>query len=82
MVLLGAPNARAQQEITLIAPNIIDDVIQELTKGFEAKTGIKVNVGFVSTHAKNPAAATQLLTFLSSPEAAAVYKAHKMQPGR
>ena len=41
-----------------------------------------VVIGFVSTHAKDPAAARQLLTFLSSPEAAAVYKAHKMQPGR
>ena len=42
MVLLGAANARAQREITLIAPNIVDDPIQELAKAFEAKTGIKV----------------------------------------
>ncbi len=41
-----------------------------------------VVIGFVSTHAKDPAAARQLLTYLSSPEAATVYKAHKMQPGR
>ena len=42
LVLLGASRARAQQEITLIAPNIVDDPIQELAKAFEAKTGIKV----------------------------------------
>src|ERR1700686_3289004 len=39
-------------------------------------------VGFVSTHAKDPAAAKALLDYLSSPEAAAVYKAQGMQPGR
>jgi len=39
-------------------------------------------VGFISTHAKNPAAAQKLLDYLSSSEAAAVYKAHGMQPGR
>jgi ABC-type molybdate transport system substrate-binding protein len=41
-----------------------------------------VVIGFVSTHAKDPIAAKQLLTFLSSPEAAAVYKKYRMQPGR
>jgi len=41
-----------------------------------------VLVGFVSTHAKDPAAAKALLDYLSSPEAAAVYKAQGMQPGR
>ena len=39
-------------------------------------------VGFVSTHAKAPEAAKALLAYLSSPEAAAVYKARGMQPGR
>lgn len=37
--------------------------------------------GFVSAHAKDPAAAKALLQFLSSPEAAEVYRAHKMEPG-
>jgi molybdate transport system substrate-binding protein len=37
-------------------------------------------VGFVSAHAKAPAAARALLAYLSSPEAAAVYKARGMQP--
>jgi molybdate transport system substrate-binding protein len=39
-------------------------------------------VGFVSTHAKDPAAAKELLAYLSSPEAAATYTAARMQPGR
>jgi molybdate transport system substrate-binding protein len=39
-------------------------------------------VGFVSAHAKSPAAARALLDFLSSPDAAAVYKERGMQPGR
>jgi ABC-type molybdate transport system substrate-binding protein len=38
-------------------------------------------VGFISTHAKNPKAAKALLQYLSSPEAAAVYKSLGMQPG-
>jgi molybdate transport system substrate-binding protein len=38
-------------------------------------------VGFVSAHAKDPAAAKALLDYLSSPEAAATYKAQRMQPG-
>jgi molybdate transport system substrate-binding protein len=38
--------------------------------------------GFVSSHAKDPAAAKALLEYLSSPAAAAVYKAQGMQPGR
>jgi molybdate transport system substrate-binding protein len=39
-------------------------------------------VGFVSAHAKNPEAAKALLQYLSSPEAAAVYKSLGMQPGK
>jgi len=39
-------------------------------------------VGFVSSHAKDPAAAKALLQYLSSPEAAAVYKANGMEPGK
>jgi molybdate transport system substrate-binding protein len=38
-------------------------------------------VGFVSSHAKDPAAAKALLDYLSSPVAAAVYKSQKMRPG-
>jgi molybdate transport system substrate-binding protein len=39
-------------------------------------------VGYVSTHARSPAAAKELLTYLSSPEVARVYNALGMQPGR
>ena len=39
-------------------------------------------VGFVSSHAKDPAAAKALLEYLSSADAAAVYSAQGMQPGR
>jgi molybdate transport system substrate-binding protein len=39
-------------------------------------------VGFLSAHAKSREAATALLQYLSSPEAAAVYRSSGMQPGR
>jgi molybdate transport system substrate-binding protein len=39
-------------------------------------------VGMVSSHAKEPEAAKKLLDFLSSKEAAAVYKSKGMKPGR
>jgi molybdate transport system substrate-binding protein len=55
------------------------DVVGTLPREVSAPT---VVVGFVGTHAKDPAAAKELLAYLSSPEAAAIYKAGKMQPGR
>jgi molybdate transport system substrate-binding protein len=55
------------------------DVVGALPKEISTPTSL---VGFVSTHAKDPAAAKALLEYLSSPEAAAVYKAQRMQPGR
>lgn len=39
-------------------------------------------MGFVSSHAKNPAVAKALLEYLSSPEAASAYKDQRMRPGR
>ena len=39
-------------------------------------------VGLVSAHSKEPEAAKALVRYLSSPEAAAVYKKRGMQPGR
>jgi molybdate transport system substrate-binding protein len=38
--------------------------------------------GFIGTHAKDPKAAQELLNYLSSPEAAKVYKERGMVPGR
>ncbi len=55
------------------------DVVGPLPKEISQPT---VLVGFVSAHAKNPAGAKELLEYLSSPEAAVVYKAQRMQPGR
>jgi len=74
-------NGQAELGMTLL-PGMDDpgiDIVGSLPR--EVSPPIVV-IGFVSTHAKDPAAARQLLMFLSSPEAAAVYKAHKMQPGR
>lgn len=55
------------------------DVVGPLPREISTPTGL---VGYVSTHAKDPAAAKALLDFLSSPDAAAAYKAQGMQPGR
>ena len=55
------------------------DVVGPLAREISTPTAL---VGFVSSHAKDPAAAKALLDYLSSPEAAAVYKAQGMQPGR
>ena len=54
------------------------DIVGPLPRAISTPTGL---VGFVSSHAKDPAAAKKLLEYLSSPEAAAVYKGLKMQPG-
>lgn len=50
-----------------------------LPAGISAPTQL---VGFVSSHAKDATSAKALLQFLSSPQAAPVYKAEGMQPGR
>jgi molybdate transport system substrate-binding protein len=55
------------------------DVVGPLPAAISTPTTL---VGFVSSHAKDPVAARALLDFLSSPEAAPVYKAQGMQPGR
>ena len=55
------------------------DVVGPLPKEISTPT---VLVGFISSHAKDPAAAKGLLQFLSSPEAAGVYKEQHMKPGR
>ena len=55
------------------------DIVGPLPSSVSTPTTL---VGFVSAHAKDPAAARSLLDYLSSPGAAAVYKAHGMQPGR
>jgi molybdate transport system substrate-binding protein len=55
------------------------DVVAPLPRGISPPTTL---VGFVSSHAKDPAAAKALIDYLSSPEAAAVYRKQGMEPGR
>jgi molybdate transport system substrate-binding protein len=55
------------------------DLVGMLPKEVSPRTAL---VGFVSSHAKNPEAAKALLQYLSSPDAAKVYKAVGMEPSR
>jgi molybdate transport system substrate-binding protein len=55
------------------------EVVGPLPAAISAPT---ILAGFVSSHAKDPVAAKALLDYLSSPDAAAVYKEQGMQPGR
>ena len=55
------------------------DAVGPLPRAISTPTGL---VGFLSTHAKAPEAAKALLKYLSSSDAAKVYKASGMQPGR
>jgi len=74
-------NGTAEIGLTFL-PGMTDagiDIVGTLPNAISTPTRV---VGFVSTHAKDPAAAKALLAYLSSPEAAAAYKASMMQPGR
>jgi molybdate transport system substrate-binding protein len=53
------------------------DVVGPLPRSIATPTSL---VGFVSSHAKDPAAAKALLDYLTSPAAAAVYKSQHLQP--
>jgi molybdate transport system substrate-binding protein len=55
------------------------EVVGPLPRDISPPTAL---VGFVSAHTKEPEAAKALLSYLSSSEAAAVYKQRGMQPGR
>ena len=55
------------------------DIVGPLPREISTPTGL---VGFVSTHARAPATARALLSYLSSPEAADIYKSLGMVPGR
>jgi molybdate transport system substrate-binding protein len=75
--------AKGEVEIGLTFLSEIHDpgveVVGILPREISTPTGL---VGFIHTKAKSPAAAKALLTYLSSPEAAQVYKEMEMQPGR
>ncbi len=55
------------------------EVVGILPKDISTPTAL---VGFVSAHSKSPDAAKAVLSYLSSEDAAAAYRACKMQPGR
>ena len=55
------------------------EVVGPLPRDISTPTAL---VGFVSAHTKEPEAAKALLRYLSSSEAAAVYKQRGMEPGR
>jgi len=55
------------------------DVVGPLPRGISPLTTL---VAFISSHAKDPAAAKALVDYLSSPEASAVYRKNGMEPGR
>ena len=55
------------------------DVVGVLPRAISTPTAL---VGFISSHAKSPDAAKALLSYLSSSDAAAAYRACAMQPGR
>jgi molybdate transport system substrate-binding protein len=55
------------------------EVVGPLPRDISTPTAL---VGFVSAHATEPEAAKALLRYLSSAEAAAIYKQRGMQPGR
>jgi molybdate transport system substrate-binding protein len=73
--------AKGEAEIGLTFVSEMDEpgieVVGPLPKEISTPTSL---VGFVSAHAKNPAAARQLLEFLASKDAAAAYRAEHMQP--
>lgn len=82
----GGPNAmkmvaEGEAEIGLTFVSEMDEpgieIVGPLPKEISTPTTL---VGFVSSHAKNAAAARQLLDFISSPAAAPAYRAAHMQP--
>jgi molybdate transport system substrate-binding protein len=55
------------------------DVVGMLPRDISTPTAL---VGFISSHAKAPEAARALLSYLSSADGAAAYRACNMTPGR
>lgn len=78
----AAAVAKGEVEILLTFLSEINDpgvnIVGPLPREISTPTGL---VGFVSARARDPKSAKALLEYLSSPAAASVYQAHKMQPG-
>jgi molybdate transport system substrate-binding protein len=75
-------NGEVEIGLTFISEIVTEagvEVVGALPREISTPTAL---VGFLSAHAKAPEAAKALLTYLSSPAAAAVYKKYGMQPGR
>jgi len=74
--------AKGEAEIGFVFYNEINEPGVDVVGPLPAQVSPPIRlVGFISSHAKNPAGAKALADFLSSPEAAAVYKAHRIIPG-
>jgi molybdate transport system substrate-binding protein len=74
--------AKGEAEIGFVFYNEINEPGVDVVGPLPAQVSPPIRlVGFISSHAKNPAAAKALAEFLSSPEAAAVFKAHRILPG-
>jgi molybdate transport system substrate-binding protein len=75
--------AKGEAEIGLTYLSEMDtpgiDIVGPLPANISPPTQL---IGFLSAHPKNAEGAKALLKYLSSPQAAAVYKKHKMEPGR
>ena len=78
-----AMTANGEVEIGLTFLSEMDDPGIEIAGPLPAEISTPTTlVGFVSAHAKDPAGARMLLDYLSSAEAASVYRGLRMTPGR
>ncbi len=82
----GAMKMLADKEVD-IGLTFVSEIITE--PGVEVVGALPASIstptrlsGFIGTHAKDPAAAKELLNYLSSADAAKVYRERGMQPGR
>ena len=74
--------AKGEAEIGFVFYNEINEPGVDVVGPLPAQVSPPIRlVALISSHAKNPAGAKALADFLSSPEAAAVYKAHRIIPG-
>jgi molybdate transport system substrate-binding protein len=75
-------NGEVEFGLTFVSEIITEpgvEVVGPLPEAISTPTRLS---GFIGTHAKDPAAAKELLTYLSSADAAKVYKERGMVPGR
>jgi len=74
--------AKGEAEIGFVFYNEINEPGVDVVGPLPAQVSPPLRlVGLISSRAKNPAAAKALAEFLSSPESAVVFKAHRILPG-